>query len=157
MPKNQTTSTNVSYRQALQLLRRYLGREWQRVLLLAILLIGGIGLQLLQPQLLRDFIDLATDGIEVSRFGRTNSLTTLALLFIGIALFNHLLRALAGYLTQDVSWRTTNALRADLAQHTLSLDMGYHNNHTAGELVSRINGDIEDLTEWTCLIDFGIF
>jgi ATP-binding cassette, subfamily B, bacterial len=47
-----------------------------------------------------------------------------------------------------VRWRTTNELRADLAQHALRLDMGYHNSHTAGEMIARVDEDVNNLSNF---------
>ncbi|MDX1664681.1 MAG: ABC transporter ATP-binding protein [Candidatus Promineifilaceae bacterium] len=138
----------TNYRQAFSLLRRYIGGEWQRALLLLFLLLSGIALQLLQPQILRDFLDLATGEIARARVGGLTALPAVAALFIGVALVNQLLVGGAAYVTQDLRWRTTNALRADLARHALRLEMGLHNDHTAGELVSRIDGDVDALSNF---------
>jgi len=43
-----------------ELLARYLLTQWTRVALLAVLLFGGIGLQLANPQVIRYFIDTAS-------------------------------------------------------------------------------------------------
>jgi ATP-binding cassette subfamily B protein len=34
------------------------------------------------------------------------------------------------YLGENVAWTATNALRAELAEHALNLDMKFHNDHT---------------------------
>jgi ATP-binding cassette, subfamily B, bacterial len=138
----------TSFRQSFQLLRRYLVPEWSRVLLLLLLLGLGIGLQLLQPQILRDFIDLATGAIPATAVGNLETLAATAVLFMVVALFNQLLTAVATYVTQDVRWRTTNELRSDLAQHCLSLDMSFHNTRTAGEMISRVDEDINTLSNF---------
>ena len=45
-----------------------------------------------------------------------------------------------------MAWTATNALRAELAWHCLNLDMGFHNEHTPGELIERIDGDVTELS-----------
>ena len=138
----------LSFRHSFQLLKRYLKPEWLRVLLLFLLLLGGIGLQLLQPQILRDFIDLATGAISQTAVFNLQSLSSTAVLFMLVALGNQLLTGAATYVTQDVRWRVTNELRADLAQHCLSLDMSFHNARTAGEMISRVDEDINTLSNF---------
>jgi len=123
----------------LDLLRRYVGPQWRRALLLALLLLGSIGLQLVGPQLLRYFIDSAITGAPVE----TLNLTALA--FMGVALLNQLLGAQAQYLSESVGWTATNALRADLTLHCLQLDLGFHKARTPGELIERIDGDVTTL------------
>lgn len=151
------TQENLSFKDSFFLLGRYLRPEWPRVLLLTILLFIGIGLQLLAPQFLRDFLDLATGEVEQTRLGGFTSLRRTAVFFMIVAVSNQLFTAAAAYVTQDVRWRTTNELRADLAQHTLSLDMGFHNARTAGEMISRVDEDINTLSNFFSQFIIQIF
>lgn len=121
------------------LLRTYVGPQWPSALLLAALLLGSIGLQLVGPQLLRSFIDSAIAGVPLE----TLNLTALA--FVGVALVNQLLTAGAQYVGESVGWSATNALRADLTLHCLRLDLGFHKARTPGELIERIDGDVTAL------------
>ena len=88
-----------------ELLSRYLKPQGLRVALLAAVLLGSIGLQLLNPQITRYFIDTALAG------GALEALTFAALAFLGIALFNQALSVLATYLGENVGWAATNMLR----------------------------------------------
>jgi ABC-type multidrug transport system fused ATPase/permease subunit len=124
------------------LLRRYLAPQWRRALLMAALLLGSIGLQLLVPQILRTFIDRATLLADAQGLG------TLALLFLGVALLNQLLGAAATYAGADVGWRATNAVRRDLLDHCLGLDMRFHSDRTPGEMIERIDGDVTALSDF---------
>ena len=121
------------------LLSHYLRPLWVKVLWLACLLFSSIGLQLINPQILRSFIDTArTDG-SVQR------LTLAAGLFLGVALIAYALTLATTYVGEDVGWSATNALRADLTAHCLRLDLGFHHAHTPGELIERIDGDVQVL------------
>ena len=102
------------------LLIKYLGPQWPSVLLLAALILGHIGLQLVNPQLVRAFIDEASEG------GALEELTVTALLFLGVAVAGQAVSLLTGYLGQSVAWTATNALRLDLALYCLRLDMSFH-------------------------------
>ena len=135
-----------SFRQSFAVLRWYVKPEWKRVLLLLVLLFTAIGLQLLQPRILADFIDLATGEISETAVGGLTSLTATAVLFIVAAVIFQLFAAGAAYVTQDVRWRTTNELRGDLAWHVMNLDMGFHNARTAGEIISRVDEDVNTLS-----------
>ncbi len=53
-----------------RLLRGYLRPQWPRVLALALTLAVGIALQLLNPQILRHFIDTATGAAGRAARGR---------------------------------------------------------------------------------------
>ena len=124
------------------LLRRYLAPLWPRATLMALLLLGSIGLQLLVPQVLRAFIDGATLGGDAPGLGR------LALLFLAIALLNQILGAGATYVGADVGWRATNRMRLELLESCLGLDMGFHSAHTSGEMIERIDGDVTALSNF---------
>ena len=122
-----------------ELLVTYLHPQRARVALLAVLLLTSIGLQVVNPQIIRYFIDTALSG------GAVESLTLAALLFLGMALLTQVLTVAATYVGEDVGWRATNWLRADLALHCLKLDMTFHNEHTPGEMIERIDSDVADL------------
>ncbi len=53
---------------------------------------------------------------------------------------------LTSYLSGDIGWTATNALRADLALHCLRLDMSFHTTRLPGELMERIDGDTAALS-----------
>ena len=130
---------SVRLRQYVELLVRYLRPQGGMVAALVVLLFTGIGLQLVNPQIVRYFIDEALAGSPVSR------LITAAALFTVIAVVQQLVNVLAAYASGRVGWTATNALRADLGKHCLSLDMSFHNDHTPGEMIERIDGDANEL------------
>jgi len=123
----------------IDLFRRYVAPQWRRTALLGALILASIGLQLLGPQLLRAFIDSAIGGTALE------SLATLALAFVGVALVTQVLTAWSQYVGEDLGWSATNALRADLALHCLRLDLTFHKARTSGELIERIDGDVTAL------------
>ena len=133
---------NIPLRQYWELLTDYLKPQWRKATLLALFLLGSIGLQLVQPQILRQFIDTARAG------GAQSALIGSALTFIAVGLIGQVLSTLATYLGADVGWTATNRLREDLALHCLQLDMPFHNERTPGELIERIDGDVTSLTNF---------
>ena len=130
----------------IDLLSTYLRPQRSRMLALAALLIATIGLQLLIPQILRSFIDSAIGVTGAHLFGL--SLTTLAVVFIGVALLQQLTSVTATYVSENVAWTATNRLRADLAEHCLNLDMPFHNTHTPGDMIERVDGDVSALANF---------
>jgi len=124
------------------LLATYLRPQVGRVTLLAVLLLGSIGLQLLNPQILRTFIDAATGQ------AKGINLTVVAAVFIAVALVQQLLAVLATYFSERVGWTATNALRSDLTLHCLELDLSFHKSRTPGELIERIDGDVTALANF---------
>ena len=115
---------SIRFRQYVDLLARYLRPQAGLVAAVAVLLFTSIGLQLVNPQIIRYFIDEALAGSPVSR------LIGAAALFTVIALVQQVVDVLTTYTRGRVGWTATNALRADLAKHCLSLDMSFHNDRT---------------------------
>jgi ATP-binding cassette subfamily B protein/ATP-binding cassette subfamily C protein len=133
---------SFSTRPYVTLLTTYLGPQRRRATLLAVLLISSIGLQLLNPQVIRFFIDTA-------QAGRADSVLLLAAaVFIVAGLAQRAIAFGALYVGENVAWAATNALRADLARHCLRLDMAFHKTHTPGELIERIDGDVSALDDF---------
>jgi ABC-type multidrug transport system fused ATPase/permease subunit len=132
----------TSLQQYKDLLSRYLRPQWVRVALLAIVLLGTTGLQLANPQIVRFFIDSAMAG------GALESLVGAALIFLTIALLTQLLQVAATYLGENVGWTATNNLRVDLTLHCLRLDLAFHKTRTPGEMIERIDGDIDAMSRF---------
>ena len=132
----------IPLRQYSGLLGRYLRPHWFLVVLLASLLLGSIAAQTLNPQVMRYFIDAAKAGEAMPK------LITAALIFMGVALLNQGVTVAATYLGEKVGWLSTNALRENLALHCLKLDMAFHNRHTPGEMIERIDGDVANLANF---------
>jgi ATP-binding cassette subfamily B protein len=125
-----------------RLLAVYLRPQWPRATALAGLLVVGIALQLLRPQIVAAFIDAAVGGAPNER------LAAGAALFLGIAALGQVVAVAETYLATNVGQQATNALRADLALHCLRLDPQFHNTHTPGELIERVDGDVDLLSNF---------
>ncbi|MGH2346260.1 MAG: ABC transporter transmembrane domain-containing protein, partial [Chloroflexota bacterium] len=125
-----------------RLLAHYLRPQGPWMGLLAVILGGTIGAQVVAPLVASRFIDQATSG------GTPRDLTSLALLTMGLALAGQGLAVAETYVAENVSWTATNALRADLLAHLLRLDADFHNAHTPGELIERVDGDIATLARF---------
>jgi ATP-binding cassette subfamily B protein len=76
------------------------------------------------------------------------SLVTLGGLFFVVTVVQKAMELWTTYLSEDLGWVATNGLRADLAAHTMRLDMGFHKLQTPGELIERIDGDVSNLAEF---------
>jgi len=125
-----------------RLLTDYLRPLRPRVALLSVVLFAAIGLQLVNPQLIKRFIDGAIDGRGAS------VLIPIAVAFMLIAVLQQVLAIWATYLAEDVGWSATNQLRRDLTDHVIHLDMGFHKSHSSGELIERIDGDVTSLSNF---------
>jgi ATP-binding cassette subfamily B protein len=124
------------------LLSHYLRPQWTRSLALACLLLVAIGLELANPQILRAFIDQATQGAQIEQ------LVGVALLFLAIAVAAQVIAIVETYVAENVGLMATNALRADLTLHCLRLDPDFHSSHTPGELIERVDGDVNTLARF---------
>lgn len=131
-----------SIKQYKSLLLRYLSKQKARFGFLSFLLLSGIGLQVVNPQIMRFFIDSATSGKH------SKMLTIAAFTFIGIAVLQQVLSVSATYIGEVVAWTATNDLRADLSMHCLHLDMGFHNSRSPGEMIERIEGDLSEFSDF---------
>ena len=130
---------NLPLRRYGALLGVYLKPQWPKVLLVAVLVLSGIGLQLVSPQIIRYFIDTAlAQGAPARLIGA-------AVTFLGAALLIQVVMVASTYYGEDVGWTATNQLRADLMLHCLRLDMSFHNERTPGQMIERIDGDVANL------------
>jgi ATP-binding cassette subfamily B protein len=132
----------IPFRQHWDLLAKYIRPQKMRFILLAVLLFSSIGLRLINPQIMRYFIDTTQSTKE------TQSLLLAALAFIFVAIIEQVVGIGATYFGENVAWTATNALRAEMAHHCLHLDMSYHNNVSPGELIERIDGDVAELSNF---------
>jgi ABC-type multidrug transport system fused ATPase/permease subunit len=107
--------------------------------LLGLLLVAILTAQLINPQVVRRFIDAAQTG---------NVLWGATAVFITIAFIEQALLIAATYISERVGWAATNRLREDLALHCLQLGMDFHNSHSPGEMIERIDGDVNDLARF---------
>lgn len=126
----------------LRLLRRYLRPQLGQTVLLLSVLCANLLLQLINPLIMRRLLDSALAG------GSVDLLTRLALLFIAIAVVQQTAAVGSTVLAENVGWRATNALRRDLARHCLRLDLSFHQQHTPGEMIERIDGDINAMARF---------
>ena len=120
----------------MRLQEKYLKPHAWQFLGVAVLLTVGTGLTLAGPQVIRNFIDTA------QRQGDLGQLYGTALLFLAVGVTDRLVGVLTTTVATDLAWKSTNRLRSDLLLHLLSLSRTFHNSHTPGELVERIDGDV---------------
>jgi ATP-binding cassette, subfamily B, bacterial len=132
----------IAARRYWRLLAQYLRPQRPRVILLAALLLGNIALELLNPQIVRYFLDTAFAG------GALETLTWAAAGYLGVALLRQAIAVWATYLSENVAWTATNALRLDLVSHCLRLDLSFHRARTPGELIERVDGDVTALSQF---------
>lgn len=121
------------------LLARYFQPYLKQAAWLGALLLAGVSLRLLNPQLLRNFIDAATAHAAAS------VMLHQAGWYLVIAILIQALAIPETWLATNIGLLATNRLRSDLARHCLGLDMSFHKQHTPGEMIERVDGDVGTL------------
>src|ERR1044072_7858161 len=139
-----------SLRQYRELLSRYLKPQLGWVILMSILLLAGIAIKLVNPQVLRYFLDTAQAG------GASRKLSTAAGLFLAFAVLQQVMELATRYTAAQVGWSSTNRLRADLALHVLRLDLPFHKSRTPGELIDRVDGDVTYLSNFLSMFTVNV-
>jgi len=137
-----SASDNAGSDRQMRLLKRYLAPRIPRVFLLAACLLVGTALSLVGPLMIRDFIDTAMGDATASM---ADHLTFLTIAFIVAALAAQAVEITMNHLSEQIGWWATNDLRADLTAHTLNLDLSFHHDHSPGELLERVDGDVSAL------------
>ncbi|MBV5261869.1 ABC transporter ATP-binding protein [Synechococcus moorigangaii CMS01] len=125
-----------------QFLQTYLKSQKVPLSILAIALLGSIGLQVVNPQIIRYFIDTALTGVS------QRALLGAALTFIALTMVQQGLAIASTYYSETIAWRVTNRLRLNLVEHCLHLDLDFHRQHAPGKLVEQVDGDVEQLSHF---------
>ncbi|WP_170308079.1 ABC transporter ATP-binding protein [Paenibacillus dakarensis] len=124
------------------MLIRYVLPQRKLLMGLTLLLLFSISLQLVNPQIIRFFIDTAQGE------GSITALYYAAGLFIVFSVLQQGVSVAAAYFSENLGWKTTNKLRAELVEHCLSLDMSFHKTQTSGSLIERVDGDVNALANF---------
>lgn len=121
------------------LLKTYLKRHRTLLIILFLSMLLRTVFTIFSPDLMGRFVDGVKNKASV------NTLLFIGFLFLGSIIFENLLRIIIQYFTENLGWNTTNDLRIDLVKHLMNLDMDFHKKYTSGQLVERIDGDINQL------------
>ncbi|GAA4853946.1 ABC transporter ATP-binding protein [Paenibacillus vulneris] len=140
--KQKITKQKIPIKEYALLLSSYLREQGGSIVWLSVLLIGSIIMQLVNPQIIRYFIDTAKTQES------TAPLLYAAGLFIGVSLLQQVITVIATYIGENIGWIATNKLRGDVAEHCMKLDMSFHKSHTSGAIIERVDGDINNLANF---------
>ena len=125
-----------------KLLRTYLSPQWRWMVLLAGMVAAKIIARLVNPQIIRSFLDGALAGAPLDDLLRDG------VTFFIIAAVTQGLTVANLYISENIAWTATNALRRDLFRHLLGLGLTFHKAHTPGELAERIDSDVDALSNF---------
>ena len=98
---------------------------------------ASMALRLSLPLLLGRFADEALAGRPA------DTLTRLAVVYVVVALVSEALGLGVVWGSVRLSWRAGNRLRERLSAHALRLEQAWHGRHSPGQLIERIDGDVE--------------
>ena len=164
-----TKTMKVPLQKYWEVQKKYLAPFKRRVLFLALLLGSGTALLIVSPLVIEGFINLATRGTAIQDMNVfwegiqiplvsintvTRVLILLAVAYIVLMIIQQVATLGSVYMSQNLSWSATNMLRFDLTKHCVNLDMTFHNEHKPGEMIERIDGDVNTLA--TFLSQFAV-
>ena len=130
-----------TFRQQLAFLWEHLRTEPGALSLLALTVAAGAVATLAGPLLLARYIDSAQGGTLAQ-------IELAAVLYLVTAFSLPVLGVLETWLATIVAWRATNRLRSRLFRHCLEQDLDFVERHPPGALISRIDSDVELLSEF---------
>lgn len=120
------------------------------MLMIALLIFINVGIKVINPQIIRYYLDSVQSVTDLS------VITNAALLFIGMAIIQEIIYIVNVYFSVDLAWITTNNLRFDLFKHTSNLDMTFHNQYKPGEMIERVDGDVNALSNFLSVFSLMI-
>jgi ATP-binding cassette subfamily B protein len=89
-------------------------------------------------------------GVAIDKYIATKDpvgLANIALWMLAVYFFNNLFQAISAWMMSGVSQRALKQLRKDLVGHLQSLPIRFFDNHSAGELMSRLTNDIDAINQ----------
>jgi ATP-binding cassette subfamily B protein len=123
----------------LAFLWEHLRPQARALAVLVLTVAAGAAASLGGPVLLARYIDAAESGRDVALAAVLFLLTACSLPLLGVA---------ESWIATLVAWRSTNRLRSILFRHSLEQDLDLLERHPPGTLISRIDGDVELLSEF---------
>jgi len=133
------------------LLVAYLRPERARVLALTGVLVVAMLSPVAGPVLLGTAIDEALAGEP------SGQLVVPAIAFLAITLGGDALQVVVAWWSVRLAWQVGNRLRLDLARHALGLDLEWHGRHSPGQVIERLDGDIEAIVKFSSTAVLHLF
>src|SRR5215216_3100390 len=128
-------------RRALTRLAMYLSPYKVTLAVVMAFVFGYILLGLLEPYLIGRAIDKYISTRQI------DGLSRLALLLLTVYVLDNGCQAASSWLMARISQDALRRLRRDLFEHLQKLSIHFFDNHTAGELMSRLTNDIEAINQ----------
>jgi ATP-binding cassette subfamily B protein len=128
-------------RHALTRLTMYLSPYKITLVFVLIFVLAYILLQLVEPYLIGRAIDKFISTKQIS------GLSSLAILLLAVYFFDNSFQAVSSWLMARISQDALRRLRRDLFEHIQQLTIAFFDQHTAGELMSRLTNDIDAINQ----------
>ncbi|WP_298284979.1 ABC transporter ATP-binding protein [Acidocella sp.] len=148
-------------------LRPYLRAEWRALSLGAVVTLARAGGLLLLPWPLKFIIDNVIFQHRLAHWlrgvlpdpatHRMALLDSLGLIMLGLGIADAALVFLGNRLFLDAGQRIVFAIRFDLFAHLQRLSLAFHRRQRAGELMTRLNGDVRQLQDFITAIGVDLF
>jgi ATP-binding cassette subfamily B protein len=136
MPETHATPTSLLFPTRRQLLE-ILAQRRLRILLIAVTILAGAGLELVPPLVLKQVVDNhLTPGIP-------QGLWILAFLYLASVAGVQALGFLTSYLTALTAQSALNDLRVRLYRHLQHLPIRYYDQNPLGDIISRCTADVD--------------
>jgi ATP-binding cassette, subfamily B, bacterial len=129
---------------------KYLKGQKKAMILLALFFIGNIVLQILSPQVLSYFIDSAQSGKQLGY------ISVIVLMYMVTIVLNMTGSACESYFAKSFGLKITNSFRKDVMAHFLKIDMEHHEKWTSGEMITRLDEDVEGLFTYFYMLVFKL-
>jgi len=128
-------------RRALTRLTMYLSPYKATLALVLLFVLAYISLGLLEPYLIGRAID------QYISIKQLDGLSKLALLLLTAYFFDNAFQAASSWLMARISQDALRRLRRDLFEHLQKLSIAFFDQHSAGELMSRLTNDIDAINQ----------
>jgi ATP-binding cassette subfamily B multidrug efflux pump len=128
-------------RRALQRLVNYLRPYTVTLLIVFVFVLAYILLELLEPYLI---------GVAIDNFISTKQaagLARISILLLVVFLFDNGFQAISSWMMARISQDALKRLRRELFGHMQTLSIQFFDQHTAGELMSRLTNDIDAINQ----------
>lgn len=129
---------------------KYLKGQRKTMMLLGIFFVSNIVLQIIAPQVLSYFIDSAQAG---KTFGY---ISLIVLIYLGTIILKMAAGVFESYFAERFGWKITNSFRKDVLAHFLKMDMEHHEKWTSGEVITRLDEDVEGLFSYFYVLIFKL-
>lgn len=127
---------------------KYVLPHWHLILLSTVGGVVKLSLPLVLPQVVKHFTDdvLVSSGIYVTAQQKMNEIWKWLLILLALYLFVYIPAAFVRQVgATEVSNRIMHTMRCQLYAHLQKMSAAFHQNNKSGELVTRINSDVEQV------------